>query len=131
MTMKQKNSGYTLIELMVTVAIIGVLATIAIPAYNGYVSAGKEATARTNARLLATFEDNYYYENDTFLAGEYIPGGTDTLTAALGWKPEGDEDQFKYKVEKCDTGTIAQCYKITVTYVNDATISEVIQRDPA
>ncbi|MGB5278963.1 MAG: prepilin-type N-terminal cleavage/methylation domain-containing protein, partial [Gammaproteobacteria bacterium] len=33
---RSKHSGYTLVELMVTVGIIGVLAAIAMPAYHGY-----------------------------------------------------------------------------------------------
>lgn len=125
-----RTRGYTLVELMITLGVIGVLAAIAVPAYQGYISSGKTGTGKANARTLAGFLETYFYENDTYLAGEYVPGGVDTLTAALDWRPEGDQDKFKYKVEACGTGTIAQCYKITVTWVADPTITETIEKLP-
>ena len=121
------SQGFSLIELMVTVAIVGILAAIAMPAYNGYIETSRMATAKQNAISLAGFEDTYYYENDTYLAGQYIPGGADTLTAALDWKPSGDEDIFKYVVTACTDG-ITKCYTITVTDVSNPSITQTVTR---
>jgi len=122
------DKGYTLIELMVVVGIVTVLAGIAIPVYNGYISTSAASTTRSNADALSGFEDTYFYENDSYLAGVYDPPGTDTLTAALSWKPTGDQDNFRYVVTAGTTGDIATSYTITVTYKADTSITAVVQR---
>lgn len=119
------SQGWTLVELMITVAIIGVLASIAIPSYDSYISTSQMAAAKQNAITLQGFEDTYFYENDTYLAGEYVPGGADTLTAALEWKPTGD-NIFKYSVTAGSGCAITDCYTITVTLVSDTTITQSI-----
>ncbi|MBV1774629.1 prepilin-type N-terminal cleavage/methylation domain-containing protein [Burkholderiaceae bacterium DAT-1] len=66
----KKMSGFTLIELMITVAIIGILLRIAVPAYSTYMSSGKiaEGTSTlvtTRAALEQYYADNRRYDNYT------------------------------------------------------------------
>jgi type IV pilus assembly protein PilE len=124
-------SGYTLVELMITAAVIAMLAAIAIPSYNGYIDTSKHAAALTNAEIMQPFVDNYFYENGTYLVGTYDPGGdVTTLPDALGWRPDGDKDQYKYDIAACGGGTINECYTITVTYLADTSIKESITKLP-
>ena len=119
--------GYTLVELMIVAAVIAMLA-----AYNGYIDTSKHAAALSNAELLQPFVDNYYYENGTYLAGTYDPGGdVITLPNAYGWRPDGDKNQYRYNVAACGGGSINDCYTITVTYLADTSITESITKLPA
>ncbi|TXJ00043.1 MAG: prepilin-type N-terminal cleavage/methylation domain-containing protein [Neisseriales bacterium] len=55
-----KNKGFTIIELMIAVAIIGVLAAIAIPAYQNYIIRAKVSEALTFASQAKTAVSEYY-----------------------------------------------------------------------
>jgi type IV pilus assembly protein PilE len=68
MTTQRKTGGFTLIEMMITVAIIGILTAIALPSYRNYVIRGK-LVAGTNA--LATMRasmEQYYQDNRTYMS---------------------------------------------------------------
>jgi type IV pilus assembly protein PilE len=59
-------SGFTLIELMVTVAIVAILAAVALPAYKEQVSRGKRADVQAALVEDAAYMQRYYSANNTY-----------------------------------------------------------------
>lgn len=91
--------GFTFIEVMVVVAIIGILALIAVPLFRTYQFRSKSAEAKTTLGSIRVLEHSYFSEHDTFLAAApepaVIPGTTSTDFvqnadfALLGFRPDG------------------------------------------
>jgi len=79
--MKNKAKGFTLLELIVAIAIIGVLSAILIPSIIAYIGNSKLATANTNAKL--AYETAVAYCTESRTGG--CPVFDDTNCASLKW----------------------------------------------
>lgn len=62
------SAGFTLVELVVVTAIIGVLATLAIPTYNNFIDRARNARAKQEVRLLETEINAYRFDTNSFPA---------------------------------------------------------------
>jgi type IV pilus assembly protein PilA len=66
--MMRKNEGFTLIELMIVIAIIGILAAIAIPQFSAYRTRSYNSAAEADLRNAATAQEAYYVDNQSYMA---------------------------------------------------------------
>ncbi len=64
--LRKHNKGFTLIELMIVVAIIAILAAIAIPQYRKFQLKSKTSEAKTNMGAIRTCEESYAAEHDRY-----------------------------------------------------------------
>lgn len=83
--------GFTLIELMITVAIIGILAAVAVPAYQDYVQRGKLQEATTTLSDLRVKMEQFYQDNRTYAASTFCAptaGSTKYFTYACTVVPD-------------------------------------------
>jgi len=63
-----RAAGFTLIELMVTVAIVAILAAIALPSYRSYVLRGQLVNATTGLSAVQANMERYFQDNRTYMA---------------------------------------------------------------
>jgi len=77
--MKRNNKGFTLIELMIVIAIIGILAAVGYPAYTSAVKKGNRADAIDSLLSLASRMEEYYMNNDTYVGATVNAAGTGTV----------------------------------------------------
>jgi type IV pilus assembly protein PilA len=103
---KRERGGFTLIELMIVVAIIGILASIAVPSFVKYQNTSKRAEAYANLASLAKAQKANYAEFNDFIGVVAEPlgltgqvptstkrdsaGWDTTAFGSVGWAPEGD-----------------------------------------
>ena len=86
----KRNSGFTLIELMIVVAVIGVLAAIAIPNYNEYVIRSKITEGLAGLSQMATKLEQHFQDNRSYVGACPAFG-----TAAVAARPQ-DTNNFTY-----------------------------------
>ncbi|MBF0118221.1 MAG: prepilin-type N-terminal cleavage/methylation domain-containing protein [Desulfobacterales bacterium] len=98
----KNRKGFTLIELMIVVAIIGILAAIAIPNFRNYQLKAKRSEAPTNLKAIKVSEESYRAESGTYKSCAATPatapqatksaftGGGANDFQAIGWSPSGN-----------------------------------------
>ncbi|WP_318469804.1 pilin [Photobacterium leiognathi] len=109
----KKQQGFTLIELMIVVAVIGVLSAIAIPAYQGYVIKSEAASGLATLRSLQTNVDTYIADNGSFPSDSDLPGmgaatdmnelGTISLSSTSGGSATFTFDQGNTSIPSTET----------------------------
>ena len=132
--MKKSRAGFTLIELMIAVAIIGILLAIAVPSYRDYIVKASREAAKTELMQLANIQEKIYLNANSY-AFSVTAAYTGQATGGLG-KDTGMTEDGKYTIVMYDaaTGTTAltaasQYYRLAAVPVaglsqaNDGTIT--------
>ena len=111
----KKLSGFSLVELMIVVAIIGVLAAIAVPNYNDYVLRGKITEAFSQLSSLQVRMEQYYQDNRSYqraASSTVVSNGVSCATTCGILPPTTGIENFSYC---CTISSSGQGFTYTAT----------------
>jgi type IV pilus assembly protein PilE len=87
--------GFSLLELMIAVAIIAVLSTLAFPFYTDYIESARQAVLSQNIDSMRIFQEDFRLRTGAYSAEDWAPGDAATET---GWLPDQDGAGVTYTV---------------------------------
>jgi type IV pilus assembly protein PilE len=97
------EAGFTLLELMVVVAIIGILASVAIPYYKSYLETTRMEAAKSAMQALAASEQKYYATYNVYTANpNYLGYGNAAFPVPI---PNSTEDYYSLTLSLFNGGT--------------------------
>ena len=116
--MKKNKAGFTLVELMIVIAIVGILAGVGYPAYTSAVNKANRADAIDSLLSLSGRMEEYYMNNDSYVGATINTAGTGTV----GSNQTSDDlytlsitaaTAFAYSLTATPKSTDAECTTLT------------------
>ncbi len=119
--LKVAQKGFTLVELMIVVAIVGILSSIAIPAYRDYVLRARAVDATSTLADMRIRMEQYYQDNRTYIGGP-CAAPTSANIDFFGFSCTGGPALDTYTISASGTGDMA-AYTYNIDESNNKTSS--------
>ena len=100
------SKGFTLIELMIVIAIVAILATIALPSYQDYITRSRVAEA-TSALAAKRASIEQFYDNNRTYAGAPVCSADSTTSKSFTFSCTGTPNTTQYTLEAAGTGPMS------------------------
>jgi len=118
------NKGFTLIELMIVIAIIGILVAVVIPGYRSYVLEGQRSRMQADLYSIIDLQERYYLDNMSYASDMKKLGFEVPDDSAFTYEYQG-VDAFTVKVEPCvgaaypDAPSLKLCFMLVAKAKGD------------
>ena len=96
-TYSHRNSGFTLIELMIVVAIVSILVSVAVPVFYGYKYKASRAEAQSNIGAINSLETAYATDNARYVTAAWSPASIPGLSE-LPWQTGNYLDSIGFSI---------------------------------
>lgn len=117
----KKQTGYSLLEILVVLAIIGILAAIALPNYSAYVDRGRLTTAQSDLISLSLSLENQYQRILSYPTTDF-PDTAALQAAFSNWKPASDSAFISFSTESSS----ASSYTLKATGKSSSGIKDCV-----
>lgn len=113
--------GFTLIEILIVIAVVGILTAIALPAYQTYITKSRARSATADLVALSLVVENQFQKSLTYLTGSTATTAA-TSTAYSGWIP-AQSQFFTYTysytaANSAATPAVSESYTLTATGIS-------------
>ena len=111
----KRGSGFTLIEMLIVLAIVGVLAAVAYPTYAGYITKTRRIEGQIALLEAVQQQESYYTRNNTYIA--FSSGSTDPQEKRFKWWSGSSAANSAYELtaRPCPGRDLLQCVEVQAT----------------
>ena len=111
---KRSAQGFTLIELMIVVAIIAIISAVALPMYNGYIATSRDGVLVSNISTIEIFQDDFNLRPGAYML---VAADAAAINTGIGWLPRNN-DGTTYVLSDGGGGS----YDVTATDTNGTVV---------
>lgn len=104
------SRGFTLIDILITVAIVAILATVAYPSFAGMMAKGNRVEVRAAAARMLLEQERYYNQANTYVAVDAGSAAAQALKNFSGESRAGSK--YLVGARACDAAALSQCVEV-------------------
>ena len=83
-----RHKGFTLVELMIAVAIIAIISAVALPLYRDYIQTSQQGVLINNIASIEVFQEDFRLRTGAFMT---TAANLAAISAAIGWEPQSND----------------------------------------